>query len=470
MASQATYPVKVQARLDDNLSRWLWLVKWLLVIPHYFVLTFLWAAFVVLSVIAFFSILFTGRYPRSIFDFNVGVLRWSWRVAYYSYGALATDRYPPFSLGDEPDYPVHLEIDHPDKLSRGLVLVKWWLLAIPHYLIVGLLMGGAWVTVRGEHWEVAGFGLIGILTLVAGISLAFTGSYPHGLFDLLLGLNRWVIRVAAYAGLMTDAYPPFRLDLGGNEPGTSITVPAGPAPPASEPAAGAKRAGWTAGATLSVVVGSLLALTSLGLMTGGGALLWADQTQREDGFVTSPTVDLSSDAFAIVTQRMEVHTDGPDWLLPEAILGDARLSVNSTEEVFVGVGPTKAVERYLTGVSYSFVPDLYALDGFDLAAGQGSAPAAPPANQDFWIASGVGSGSQSITWPVEDGRWSLVVMNADASSGVAVEGDIGAEAPILGAVGYTLLGIGVVLLVIAIAMIRGTTLRAGRSSAGGEAS
>lgn len=120
-----------------DLSRWLWLVKWFLAIPQYLVLAFLWLGFVAVSVAAFFAILFTGRYPRTLFDFNVGVLRRTWRFTCYTYGALATDRYPPFSLGAEPNYPATLDIAYPEHLSRGLVVVKWWLLAIPQYLIVG---------------------------------------------------------------------------------------------------------------------------------------------------------------------------------------------------------------------------------------------------------------------------------------------------------------------------------------------
>ncbi|MEU1511704.1 DUF4389 domain-containing protein [Streptomyces sp. NPDC005811] len=204
-------PVRVTARLDAPLSRWLWLVKWILVIPHIIVLFFLWIAFSVVWVIAFFAILFTERYPRALFDFNLGVLRWSWRVAYYAYNALATDRYPPFSLGEEPDYPARLDIVYPERLSRGLVLVKWWLLAIPHYIVVGFFVG-SW----GYGWWNGG--LVTVLAIIAAVILLFTEKYPRDLFDLVTGLNRWVLRVVAYVALMTDAYPPFRLDMGGSDP------------------------------------------------------------------------------------------------------------------------------------------------------------------------------------------------------------------------------------------------------------
>jgi hypothetical protein len=237
-AAQAAYPLQVEGEVDEPLSRWLWLVKWILLIPHFIVLVFLWIAFVVLTVVAFFAILFTGRYPRGIFDFTVGVLRWTWRVGYYSYGALGTDRYPPFTLADVPDYPARLNVEYPQALSRGLVLVKWWLLALPQYLIVGVFAGGAWAgfNAAGDHggWS-SGGGLIGLMVCIAGVVLLFTGRYPRSIFDFIMGMNRWVFRVAAYATLMTDAYPPFRLDMGGHESAPDL---AGPDPIAPTPATG----------------------------------------------------------------------------------------------------------------------------------------------------------------------------------------------------------------------------------------
>jgi hypothetical protein len=202
MAAQ-TYPVTLTGELSVPPARGWWLIKWLLALPHYIILVFLWLAFIIVWIIAFFAILFTGRFPRGLFDFNVGVIRWSWRVGFYSYEALGTDKYPPFSLKSE-DYPADFQVEYPEKLSKGLALVKWWLLAIPHYIIVAFFQG--W---RGEKrgWP----GLVHVLAIIAGFALLFTGKYPESIFKLVIGLNRWSYRVCAYAALMTDQYPPFRL-------------------------------------------------------------------------------------------------------------------------------------------------------------------------------------------------------------------------------------------------------------------
>lgn len=228
------YPLRLDGRLDEPLSRWLWLVKWLLAVPHAVVLFFLWIAFAVLTVVAGLAVLLTGRYPRGIFDFNVGVLRWTWRVTFYAL-TLGTDRYPPFSLRSDPGYPADLTVAYPERLSRGLVLVKWWLLALPHYLIVAVFGGGLtwwWWSGDGDGPEPVGFGLIGLLVLVAAVALLFTGRYLRPVFDFVMGMHRWSYRVCAYAALLRDEYPPFRLDSGGPDPGTP---PAAPPPPPPSP-------------------------------------------------------------------------------------------------------------------------------------------------------------------------------------------------------------------------------------------
>jgi hypothetical protein len=199
-----TYPVTLKGELSMPPGRGWWLITWLLGIPHYIILAFLWIAFIVVWIIAFFAILFTKKFPRGLFDFNVGVLRWTWRVGFYSYQALGTDKYPPFALESVADYPADLQIEYPEELSRGLVLVKWWLLAIPHYVVVAFFQGGG--DGRGRVP-----GLANILAIFGAVVLLFTGKYPEEIFKLVVGMNRWSYRVAGYAALMTDRYPPFRL-------------------------------------------------------------------------------------------------------------------------------------------------------------------------------------------------------------------------------------------------------------------
>jgi hypothetical protein len=222
-----SYPVRVRADLDPELSRWQWLVKWILAIPHYVVLLFLHIAVVVVWLIALFAILITGKYPRALFDFSVGVMRWRWRVAFYALLAVGTDKYPPFSLQPKPEYPADLEVDYPERLNRGLALIKWWLLAIPHYLILLVFFTSGWRVFAVDPNETFGYEvppLIVILLIFAVVALLLTGRYPKGLYDFIIGINRWAIRVRAYSSLLRDEYPPLRLDTGPREPGSPVPI------------------------------------------------------------------------------------------------------------------------------------------------------------------------------------------------------------------------------------------------------
>jgi hypothetical protein len=209
-------PVRLEGELSLPLSRWLWLVKWFLLIPHIVILVFLWLAFILATIGVFFVLVFTGRFPRRIFEFNVGVMRWTWRVAFYSYSALATDRYPPFALADDPEYPARLEIEYPKRQRRGLPLIGWWLLGIPQYTLASVFAGAG----AGWAWKYGWGGVVDILVFVVAMLLLFRKRYPQDVFDVVMGFDRWVVRVVAYAAFMTPEYPPFRFDPGGAEPTT----------------------------------------------------------------------------------------------------------------------------------------------------------------------------------------------------------------------------------------------------------
>jgi hypothetical protein len=482
MADAGLYPVRVDASLDSPLSRWLWLAKWVLVIPHYVVLAFLWLAFAVLSVVAFFAILVTGRYPRGIFEFNVGVLRWTWRVQYYAIHGFGTDKYPPFTLADDPGYPAHLEIDYPRRLSRGLVLVKWWLLAIPHYIIVGLFTGsGVWFAWRFGRTDFnwASVGLIGILALIAAVILLVTGEYPRQIFDFVLGMNRWVLRVAAYAGLMTDAYPPFRLDMGGHEPGGTLTMPPPASGPGQESAAwrpgrampgergpdepgtsGARPAaagpsGWTGGRVVSAVIGAVLVLCSLGLLGGGAAALWATTAHRDGGYVGLGTQTYRTTGYALASRQIELYTAAGGWDVARSLFGTVRLRVTSIKDgapVFAGIAPAGMAGRYLSGMAYATVTGT--TNGHPSYLGHtGGAPAVLPARAGIWTAKAAGPGTQTLAWQVADGRWTVVAMNADGSAPVGVRVSTAATLPSLPWVATGLLIAGVVFLAVGVLLI-----------------
>jgi len=187
---ETTYPLRFDVEYPERLSRLLIFFKGLLAIPHLIILYALMAVAGAVTVVAWFAILFTGRYPKGLFDFVVGINRWQNNVD--AYVLLLRDEYPPFSLSAG-QYPVTFDIEYPERLSRLLIFVKW-LLIIPHLIVVLFLVI-----------------VYGITLVIAWFAILFTGRYPKGMFDFAVGLLRWGARINAYYMLMRDDYPPFSL-------------------------------------------------------------------------------------------------------------------------------------------------------------------------------------------------------------------------------------------------------------------
>jgi hypothetical protein len=183
------YPVRFDVEYPDGLSRLLIFVKWLLAIPHYIALIFLAIGAYVVLIISWFAVIITGQYPAGMFNYMAGVIRWNARVQAYVF--LMTDKYPPFSLADDPSYPVHVEIDYPPKIARWRPLLAW-LLAIPALI-------GAWLILIAAE----------VCVFIAWFAILITGRFPQGMFNVVLIGFRWALRSATYAYWMTEPYPPF---------------------------------------------------------------------------------------------------------------------------------------------------------------------------------------------------------------------------------------------------------------------
>jgi Domain of unknown function (DUF4389) len=196
MSIASAYPAQVEFHGDRHITRWRPLVQWLLAIPQLMIASALRSLRQVLTLISLFTVLFTERIPKPLFDMIATSYRYEWRAV--SYALFLHEDYPPFDFqpaaaddGVEPH--TTLSIAYPEQLNRWKPLYKW-LLAIPHYLVLVALAIGA------------------VFAFVAGFfAVVFTGEYPEPIRDFLVGVYRYALRVEAYVGLLTDTYPPFQL-------------------------------------------------------------------------------------------------------------------------------------------------------------------------------------------------------------------------------------------------------------------
>jgi hypothetical protein len=202
----------------------------------------------------------------------------------------------------------------------------------------------------------------------------------------------------------------------GSEQSATSSTAAGPAQPGSN---------WSAGRVIGMVFASIGGLIGLALLAAGTAVLIAYAFGRDDGYFTSDREQLDSPTYAITTEDIDLGVDEADWA-PDEILGNVRVQVEGDGPVFVGIGTDDDVERYLGDVAHDALIEFHG-DDPDFDPHRGGAPRSPPGDQDFWVAQSEGSGQQALTWDAEFGRWTAVVMNADAARGVDVEADAGVE-------------------------------------------
>lgn len=193
------------------------------------------------------------------------------------------------------------------------------------------------------------------------------------------------------------------------------------------------------------MIGSVLTLVSIGLLTGGAGLLWAGQTQRQDGYLTSATTTYSTRGYALATKSIGLHSGSWDWV--GSVVGKMRIRITApgtAKPVFLGIAPASAATRYLSGVAYTTVTGFGGNTG-TTSSHPGTATPAAPQQATIWAAQVAGSGRQTLTWTARNGDWMVVVMNRDAAPGLTVRADIGATIPALPWIVAGLLAGGVLL-------------------------
>jgi hypothetical protein len=215
----------------------------------------------------------------------------------------------------------------------------------------------------------------------------------------------------------------------------------------------------TAGRIVLLLVGAFTAVIALGFLVGGVALTYGYFAERDDdGYFMTRHEELATPLFAVVSKKVDIESGTPDWLLDQ--LGDVRISARpESKPLFVGIGPSADVDRYLESVAHTRVVDLD-FEPFRWETEQVPGPVGPtampepPAEQSFWVASASGGDEVTVDWDVESGEWTATIMNADASSNVEAVVAGGAKAPILLPLGIALLAVGLILGVTAVFVIR----------------
>lgn len=226
---------------------------------------------------------------------------------------------------------------------------------------------------------------------------------------------------------------------------------------------GAGPSRWTAGRIVALVSGSLLVLVSLALLGAGGTGIWADATQRDAGYVTTGTHTFSTSGWALATESTHLGSPGVGWLYSPGLLGKVRIRatpLNTGQPLFVGIGRSSDVDRYLAGVNRTVISDFL---GDKAQAVAGGRPGSAPGAQHFWVASSAGSGPQTVKWDPHGGSWTVVAMNGDGRAGVGVQADLGARMPAVLWIAIGLVIGGAVLLTGGVLLVTGA-IRGRRAS------
>ena len=208
-----------------------------------------------------------------------------------------------------------------------------------------------------------------------------------------------------------------------------------------------------------VVTGAITALLATALVLGGGLALYGEVKKDDDGYLTSDTHRFAADSRALTTGNLDMDLGEGHWVVEAGDLGKIRLEAKSRDDkqLFVGIARTSDVERYLGGVPHTTVDDVEAgpFESFDAdyTRHTGNRHPVSPEHAGIWAASNQGAGTQTVDWEIEDGNWSVVVMNADGSLGVDADINAGANIPFLNELGWTALGSGSFALAIGIAFL-----------------